>query len=496
MAEAFAMNDRGEPLIFERGGPGHQGWSLPAADVPDADPAAVLGTRALRAEPPELPRVSEPEVVRHFVNLSVLNHHVDRAIYPLGSCTMKYNPKVNDVVASLDGFRRLHPEEPDEWVQGALEAMYLLEQALCKVAGVSMVTLQPAAGAQGELAALLMIRAYHIANGDPRETVLIPDSAHGTNPASVTLAGYRVQELKSDRRGLLSPDAVRKAMGSHVAALMMTNPNTLGLFEVHCHEIAEIVHGAGGLLYMDGANLNALFGVSRPGDAGFDAVHFNLHKSFSTPHGGGGPGAGPVGVGQALEPFLPVPVVVKDSSGRYSLQYDRPKSIGRMLAYNGNFGVMIRALTYILSLGEEGLRAVARRAVLNANYLLKRLRGRFDLPFEGPCMHEFVLSGRRQKALGVKTTDMAKRLLDFGVHAPTVYFPLIVPEALMIEPTETESTASLDAFAEALLRIADEAETDPDRVRQAPHTTPVGRLDEVTAAREPCLKWRGRPCED
>jgi glycine dehydrogenase subunit 2 len=459
------------------------------------DAGSVLGAHSLRGSPPALPRVSEPEVVRHFVNLSVLNHHVDRAIYPLGSCTMKYNPKVNDAAAALDGFRSLHPDEPESLVQGALEVMYVLEQALCAIGGLSRVTLQPAAGAQGELTALLMMRAYHTARGNPREVVLIPDSAHGTNPASVSLAGYRTQELKSDKRGLLSPEAVGSAMGPHVAGLMMTNPNTLGLFEVHCRAIAGIVHEGGGLLYMDGANLNALLGVSRPGDLDFDAVHFNLHKTFSTPHGGGGPGAGPVGVGPRLEPFLPVPVIARDAGGRYYFDYDRPESIGRLLAYYGHFGIMVRALTYVLSLGEDGLKDVTRRAVINANYLLQRLKGHFDVPYPGPCMHEFVLSGVRQKNLGVRTLDMAKRLLDYGVHAPTVYFPLIVSEALMIEPTETESRASLDAFADSLVRIAEEAETDPELVRTAPHTTPVGRLDEAAAARSPCLTWSRPACK-
>jgi glycine dehydrogenase subunit 2 len=488
-------SDGGEPLIFERGGQGHGGWSLPPRDVPVVDPERVLGSGSLRVSPLPLPRVSEPEVVRHFVNLSVLNHHVDRAIYPLGSCTMKYNPKVNDVAAAFEGFRSIHPDEPEDMVQGALEVMYELEHALCAIGGLARATLQPAAGAQGELTALLMIRAYHASRGDPRRVVLIPDSAHGTNPASVSLAGYRAQELKSDADGLLSPDAVRRAMGPHVAALMMTNPNTLGLFEVHCREIAAIVREGGGLLYMDGANLNALLGVSRPGDLGVDAVHFNLHKTFSTPHGGGGPGAGPVGVGARLEPFLPVPIVERDADGRYYFDYDRPESIGKVLAYYGHFGVMVRALTYILTLGEDGLKQVTRRAVVNANYLLRKLEPHFQVPYPGPCMHEFVLSGRRQKDVGVRTLDMAKRLLDYGVHAPTVYFPLIVPEALMIEPTETESKASLDAFADALIRIAAEARSDPDVVRTAPHTTPVGRLDETAAARNPCLRWGGQGCD-
>ncbi len=487
--------DGAEPLVFERGGHGHRGWSLPRQDVPELDAAAVLGEHSLRRAPLPLPRVSEPEVVRHFVNLSELNHHVDKAIYPLGSCTMKYNPKLNDVVAALDGYISLHPDVPETYAQGALEVMYLLEQALCGIGGLTRSTLQPAAGAQGELTALLMIRAYHRAAGDPRKVVLIPDSAHGTNPASVSLAGYTAREIRSDGRGLLHPDAVRDAMGPQVAALMMTNPNTLGLFEVHCREIADIVHDAGGLLYMDGANLNALLGVSRPGDLGFDAVHFNLHKTFSTPHGGGGPGAGPVGVGPRLEPFLPIPLIERDESGSYFFQHDRPRSIGKVLAYYGQFGVMVRALTYIHALGEDGLKHVTRRAVINANYLLRKLVGHFDLPYDGPCMHEFVLSGTRQKARGVRTMDMAKRLLDYGVHAPTVYFPLIVPEALMIEPTETESKKSLDAFVDALLRIARECEVSPDLVRDAPHTTPVGRLDETAAARNPCLKWGGASCE-
>ncbi len=483
-----------EPLIFERSHPGHEGTTARVVDLPANAPGtesidALLPKVVQRATPPALPEVTENMVMRHYVRLSGLNHHIERGFYPLGSCTMKYNPKVNDEVAGMAGFAAAHPLTPDAWSQGLLSVLYELQQGLAAIAGLPAVSLVPAAGSQGELAGLLVARAYHASRGDTkRRTVLIPDSAHGTNPASVRMAGCQVRGLPSNEKGRVDLDALDKALDDTVGLLMLTNPNTLGLFETDIAEISRRVHAAGGLMYMDGANLNALVGRVRPGDLGYDIMHTNLHKTFSTPHGGGGPGAGPIAVRADLEPFLPIPHLVRRDDA-FVMDEDRPQSIGRLHAFAGNVGVLLRAWAYISTLGPAGLREMSSQAVLNANYLLARLRDRYDLPYEGPCMHEFVLSGRRQKALGVRTTDIAKRILDFGMYAPTIYFPLIVEEALMIEPTESEPKDAIDAFVGVMQRIADEVETTPDVVRGAPHTTPVGRLDEARAARDLDVRW-------
>jgi len=470
------------PLIFEQSREGQQGVSLPAIDVPERPIEHLIPPQFIRQQPAELPQLSEVEVVRHFVALSAMNYHVDKGFYPLGSCTMKYNPKVNENVARLSGFTDVHPLQPAATVQGALRLMHELAGYLCEIGGFQGVTLQPSAGAHGELTGLMVIRAYHESRGNPRTTVVIPDSAHGTNPASVTISGYKPVQVCSGPDGRVDLASLRAVLNEHVAALMLTNPNTLGLFESQVEEMARMVHDVGALMYMDGANLNALLGIVRPGDMGIDVMHFNLHKTFATPHGGGGPGAGPVGVKEPLLPFLPRPrVALRD--GQFYLEEQYPHSIGRVHAFYGNFAVMVKAYTYIRMLGAAGLRRVSEGAVINANYLLARLRGAYELPYPGPAMHEFVLSGDRQKAKGVKTLDIAKRLLDLGFHAPTVYFPLIVHEALMIEPTETESKHTLDAFAEAMLQIAREAEENPDLARRAPQNTPVSRLDEARAAR-------------
>ena len=479
------------PLIFEEGAPGRRAYRFPPCDVPEIPLTAALPAEHIRKEPAPLPEVSELQAVRHFVRLSRLNHAVDVGFYPLGSCTMKYNPKVNEVAAGLPGFSRLHPYQPEETVQGALELMYHLERFLCEIAGLARATLQPAAGAHGELLGLMIMRAYHEKRGEGRvrRKVLIPDAAHGTNPASAAMCGYEVVQIPSDRRGGMDLDALKAAVGPDTAGLMLTNPNTLGLFDERIHLLAQIVHDAGGLLYYDGANANAILGISRPGDMGFDIVHFNLHKTFSTPHGGGGPGAGPVAVSEELARFLPVPTVEKTERG-YTLSYDRPDSIGRIRSFYGNFAVLVRAYAYIRAHGPEGLRRVSEMAVLHANYLMRKLQPYFDLPYDRHCKHEFVLSGRRQKQKGVRTVDIAKRLLDFGIHAPTVYFPLIVDEAIMIEPTETEPLEVLDEFVDVMVRIAEEAENDPELVKGAPYNTPVRRLDEARAARRPVLKWQ------
>ena len=473
-----------EPLIFEISQPGRKTNYLPELDVPEAP----LPEEHVREELP-LPDLSELDVIRHFTRLSHLNFSIDTNFYPLGSCTMKYNPKVNEETARLPGFVGLHPYQDEGSVQGALRLMYELQEMLAEIAGLPAVTLQPAAGAHGELTGMLIIRAYHVHNGEAhRNIVLVPDSAHGTNPATAAMCGYKVVTLKSDARGNIDPAAVRDALDDHIAGLMLTNPNTLGLFEEHILEVTEMVHEAGGLVYCDGANMNALLGVAKPGDLGCDVLHYNLHKTFSTPHGGGGPGAGATAVTAELEPFLPVPVVARDGD-RYYLDFDRPLSIGRVRAFYGNFANMVRAYTYMRIMGREGLEAVSRDAVLNANYLRVRLQEAYDLPYDRPCMHEVVFSGKRQVAHGVHTLDVAKRLADLGFHAPTIYFPLIVPEALMIEPTETESKQTLDAFIAAMLQIAREAEETPEVVTDAPHNAPVRRLDEVTAARRPNLRW-------
>ncbi|MDR7465882.1 MAG: aminomethyl-transferring glycine dehydrogenase subunit GcvPB [Armatimonadota bacterium] len=485
------MKGRDFPVIFELSTPGRIGASYPEPDVPRRPLNALLPADQIRQVPPGLPEVSELDVVRHYTRLSHRNFSIDEGFYPLGSCTMKYNPKIHEDAARLPGFSRLHPYTMPEDAQGALELIWELEQALAEISGMDRVTFQPAAGAHGELTGILMIRAYFEARGERRTKVIVPDSAHGTNPATAAMAGYQVITVKSDARGNLDVQALREAMDSSVAAIMLTNPNTLGLFEEHIVEVEEIVHGRGGQMYLDGANFNAILGVTRPGDQGFDVMHMNLHKTFSTPHGGGGPGAGAVGVKAHLVPFLPVPVVEKEGD-RFRLDYDRPQSIGKIRAFYGNFGNLIRAYAYIRSMGADGLRQVAETAVLNANYVLARLRDRFDLPYDRLCKHEFVLSGTRQKKqYGVTTRDMAKRLLDYGFHAPTIYFPLIVDEAIMIEPTETESKRTLDEFIEAMRAIDREAQENPQIVHDAPHTTPVRRLDEVRAARQPDLRWRG-----
>jgi glycine dehydrogenase subunit 2 len=457
-------------------------------DIPAKGVESLVPVSLRRADTPFLPEVSEPEVVRHFTNLSTLNHHVDKDFYPLGSCTMKYNPKINDRLAALPGLALIHPLAPDEEVQGALELLKTLECALAEITGLPAVTLQPAAGAEGELTAMLVARAYHKSRGENRDEVIIPDSAHGTNPASVRIAGMKAVEIKSNAEGKVDLEALRKVLGPRTAAMMVTNPNTLGIFETHIEEVAAAVHGAGALLYLDGANMNALVGLVRPGEMGFDMMHLNLHKTFSTPHGGGGPGAGPIAVREDLRPFLPVPVI-EEKDGAYRVDYDRPLSVGRMHGFHGNFGVLVRALVYIMSLGGTGLTAMTRNAILNANYLLAALRGDYFVKYPGPCMHEFVLSAVEQKKHGVRAGDVSKRLLDFGMHAPTTYFPLIVEEALMIEPTESEPKPTLDRFIEIMRRIAREAEETPDLVKGAPHTTPVARPDEALAARKLKLRW-------
>ncbi|HEY3249402.1 MAG TPA: aminomethyl-transferring glycine dehydrogenase subunit GcvPB [bacterium] len=484
-------SERDFPLIFELTEPGRVGSSYPDLDVPGR-PLETLGISRedLREEPPALPEVSELDVVRHYTRLSHRNFSIDEGFYPLGSCTMKYNPKIHEDVARLSGFARLHPYAPVEQAQGALQLLWELERLLGEVSGMDRVTFQPAAGAQGELTGLLMIRAYFAARGERRTKVIVPDSAHGTNPATASMVGYQVITVKSDARGNIDTRALRAAMDDSVAALMLTNPNTLGLFEENIVDVEEIVHGRGGQMYMDGANFNAILGVTKPGDQGFDVMHFNLHKTFTTPHGGGGPGAGAVGVKAHLTPFLPLPTVERDGE-RYRLDFDRPQSIGKIRSFYGNFGNLVRAYAYVRSMGAAGLRQIAETAVLNANYMLARLRRGFDVPYDRICKHEFVIAGTRQKKRdGVTTKDMAKRILDYGFHAPTIYFPLIVDEAIMIEPTETESKRTMDAFVDAMLAIDAEASQHPDLVKTAPHTTVVKRLDEVRAARHPDLRWK------
>lgn len=477
------------PLIIESSVPGRSGYSLPACDVPEIDLTQLLPADQIRQQPPQLPEVSEGDVMRHYVRLSSLNHSVDNGFYPLGSCTMKYNPKVNEAMARLPGFVRLHPLAPEGCAQGALELMYNLEQYLAEITGMDAVTLQPVAGAHGEYTGLKLIAAYHKARGDhQRKIVLVPDSAHGTNPASAAMVGMQIVEVSSDSQGGVSLADLKAKVNDGVAALMLTNPNTLGLFDTNIAEIAEIVHAAGGLLYYDGANANAIMGKVRPGDTGFDVVHLNLHKTFSTPHGGGGPGSGPVGVKAKLVRYLPVPRVVKNGDC-FCLDYNLPETIGKVHGFYGNFGVNIKAYAYIRMLGGEGLTRASEEAVLTANYIQAKLKDEYHLEYDRLCMHEFVLSAKHQKAYGVHTLDIAKRLLDFGVHPPTIYFPLIVEEAIMIEPTETEGKETLDYFIGAMRQIAQEAREQPEKVTQAPHTTPVSRLDEVGAARNPILKW-------
>jgi glycine dehydrogenase subunit 2 len=475
-------------LIFERSSPGRRGFTLPTLGVTRKKLSDLIPDSFLRKQEPELPEVAENEVIRHFVALSRLNYHVDKGFYPLGSCTMKYNPKVNEMVARLDGFAGIHPFQDEEDIQGALELMYYLSEDLCKISGMKAVSLQPAAGAQGELAGLMLIRAYHEEQGNPRKKVLLPDSAHGTNPASVAISGYKVVPVRSNDKGLIDLADLKNLLDDDVAALMVTNPNTLGIFESDIKQIKKMLDDVGALLYMDGANLNALLGIVRPGDIGFDVLHINLHKTFSTPHGGGGPGGGPIAVSERMEEYLPVPRINKTDSGFY-FDYNRPKSIGKVTTFFGNFGVLVRAFTYVRMHGDEGLRKISRNAVLNANYLLKKLAPYYELAYPSTPMHEIVLSADKQKKQGVKAIDIAKRLLDLGFHAPTVYFPLIVHEAIMIEPTDTESKETLDEFVQAMIQIAQEAEKNPEGVKQAPVSTPVGRLDEAGAARNLRVRW-------
>ncbi len=481
---------RNEALIFERSSAGKTGAELPPLDVPAVSAAETFGPELARDEVAGFPEVSELEVIRHFTRLSTWNYGVDTGLYPLGSCTMKYNPRVNETVARLEGLATDHPYAPESLAQGCLKVLYETARAIAEITGMDAVSLQPAAGAQGELSGILMIHACLAGRGDPRRYILIPDSAHGTNPASVTTSGYEVRNLKSNARGTVDLAELDRAMTPEVAGLMLTNPNTLGIFETEIRAIADLVHERGGLVYMDGANMNALMGIARPADFGVDVMHLNLHKTFTTPHGGGGPGSGPVVVRKVLEPYLPSPVVEQSPEGTYRLNYDRPKSIGRVRAFYGNFGMAVRALAYIMANGFEGLRQTAQDAVLNANYVMTRLRDLYDLPYDQPCMHECVLSDRRQAARGVRTGDIAKRLIDYGFHPYTTSFPLIVAGAMMIEPTESASKEELDEFIEAVRSIAEEIEEDPEFVLKAPHSTRVTRLDEATAARKPVLRWK------
>jgi glycine dehydrogenase subunit 2 len=480
--------------IFQKGVPGRRAFVCPELDVPAVDPHELLPTSFRRAEPPRLPEVSEPEIVRHYVGISKRNFDLDSGFYPLGSCTMKHNPRLHERAAALAGHARLHPLQDTERSQGALELMWNLQQALAEISGLAHVSLQPSAGSHGELAGVLLTRAYHEDRGETRHKVLTPDTAHGTNPATVTMAGLEVVKLATNADGGIDIDDLRAKADRDVACLMLTNPNTLGLFDPNIVEIAEIVHGVGATLYYDGANLNAVMGISRPGDMGFDIVHFNLHKSFTQPHGGGGPGSGPIAVSDRVAPFLPVPVVGKDDEGEFELHHDRPKSIGRLRGFHGNYGCFVRSYAYIRSLGADGLKDASEVAVLNANYLLARLKQKgvaeyLPLAYGDLCLHEFVLSGGPMKReLQIKTLDLAKRLLDFGFHPPTVYFPLLVEEALMVEPTETETKETLDAFADAIAAILAEAAEDPEIARGAPYSTPVRRLDEVAAAKQPVIR--------
>jgi glycine dehydrogenase subunit 2 len=490
------------PTIFERSRPGRGGGRVPH---PPKDSLARIPASRLRAQPARLPEVSETELTRHYVNLSQLNYAVDTGFYPLGSCTMKFNPKVNEWAARLGGFAALHPFAPDELAQGTLQLLWELEQDLAEISGMKAVTLQPSAGAQGELTGILMVRAYHRSRGDlERSEVLVPDSAHGTNPATASMAGFRTVSIPSAPDGGVDVDAFRAALGPRTAAVMITNPSTLGLFESRLCELLDAVRQAGALAYMDGANLNAVMGRFKPGEAGFDAMHINVHKTFSTPHGGGGPGAGPVGVGEKLLPFLPSPRVLRTEDGRFRLEApgERPTSVGRMRAFAGSAAVLIRAYAYIKANGGPGLCEVSEDAVLAANYLKSRVASLLDVPFSRHCMHEFVASSASLKAqTGVRTLDVAKRLIDLGYHPPTIYFPLTVEEALLIEPTETEPRETLDGFVDALRQIVAEAHSDPELLRSAPHDSPVRRLDETTAARQPNLRWRAMtgsqtPCTD
>jgi glycine dehydrogenase subunit 2 len=501
-----------EALVFEKSSPGKRAYKMPPLDVPEVDPAVLLGD-AHRKTPGLLPELSEIEIIRHFTRLSTWNYAIDLGMYPLGSCTMKYNPRVNELVARIEGLAEAHPYRPDGRAQGMLEIIALLQHCLIEITGMDAITLQPAAGAHGEFTGILLVRAWHESQGNPRRKILIPDSAHGTNPATAAICGYQVENLKSNAEGGIDLDALTRQVDEETAALMLTNPSTIGVFESQIHKIADILHAKGALLYMDGANMNALVGKARPGDFGVDVMHLNLHKTFSTPHGGGGPGSGPVACKEFLEPFLPIPVLVRkpkvpgepsfsrttaempgdpstESLGQLTWNYDRPQSVGRVRAFYGNTGMFIRALAYILANGPDGLRQTTEDAVLNANYIRKKLEDLYELPYKTASMHEVVFSDKRQAAKGVKTGDIAKRLIDYGFHPYTVSFPLIVHGALMIEPTESESLEELDLFIEAMRSIAKEVEETPELVKTAPHSTRVSRLDEVQAARKPILRWK------
>jgi glycine dehydrogenase subunit 2 len=486
-----------EGLLFEQSRAGRIGYSIPRLDVPERPDDELVDKGLLRSDGlPGMPELSEVDVVRHFTRLSTWNYCIDHGLYPLGSCTMKYNPRINERVARIEGFANLHPLTPAPLAQGALEIVRLLEECLARITGLSAVTTQPAAGAQGELTGMLMIRAALADRGNPRKKVLIPDSAHGTNPASAAISGYTVETVPSNSEGGTNLEALSRMMDDTVAALMLTNPNTLGKFEQNIEAICRIVHERGGFVYMDGANMNALLGVAKPARFGIDVMHLNLHKTFSTPHGGGGPGAGPVAVTGELEPYLPFPRVVKGEDGLLTLDFNRPKSVGRVRAYFGNFGVLVRALAYILTQGDEGLREVTETAVLNANYIAHHLKEIYEIAYPGPLMHEVVFSDKRQLKHGVRNADISKRLIDYGFYPPTMSFPLIVNGAIMVEPTETESREELDLFIEAMKSISEEAAIDPEILKQAPHTTIVGRLNEVEAARRPVLKWRPKTRDD
>ena len=476
-------------VIFEKSVKGRMGVALPKSDVPEISLSDSISPELLRETPAKLPEVSEPQVVRHYVNLSIKNHHVDKDFYPLGSCTMKYNPKINDALASLTGFANIHPHQADEMVQGALHIMFELEQMLLKITGMSEATLQPSAGSQGEFAGILIMKKYHKKNGEKRKYIIIPETAHGTNPASVSLGGFKPREVKSDNRGRVDLEDLKSKLDDEVAGMMLTQPNTLGLFEDQIEEISEAVHNVGALMYMDGANMNAVVGLCKPAEMGFDIIHINLHKTFSTPHGGGGPGSGPIAVVEKLVPFLPIPKLIKNENGKYNWKSDIPDSIGRLHTYFGNFGILVRAYVYIRMLGDEGLKSMTRNAIINANYLKNKLKDVYNIPFTEGTLHEFVASGINQKAKGVKALDIAKALLDNGFHAPTIYFPNNVPEAMMIEPTESETKETLDRFIEVMLKINDNINVDPDLIREAPITTPVTRLDETKANRELDLRW-------
>ncbi|MGW9775904.1 glycine cleavage system P protein (glycine dehydrogenase) subunit 2 [Staphylococcus sp. 093350072-1] len=480
---------KSSPLIFERSREGRYAYSLPQSDIKTDSVESILDNKFIRKNKAEFPEVAELDLVRHYTELSNKNFGVDSGFYPLGSCTMKYNPKINEKVARISGFAESHPLQEEEQIQGSLEIIYSLQEELKEITGMDEVTLQPAAGAHGEWTALMIFKAYHIKNDEGhRNEVIVPDSAHGTNPASASFAGFKSVTVKSNERGEVDIEDLKRVVNENTAAIMLTNPNTLGIFEKNIMDIREIVHEAGGLLYYDGANLNAIMDKVRPGDMGFDAVHLNLHKTFTGPHGGGGPGSGPVGVKKELASYLPKPMVIKDGD-TFKYDNDIENSIGRVKPFYGNFGIYLRAYTYIRTMGAQGLKEVSEAAVLNANYIKARLKDRYEIPYEQYCKHEFVLSGSKQKEYGVRTLDMAKRLLDFGVHPPTIYFPLNVEEGMMIEPTETESKETLDYFIDAMLQIADEVESDPDKVLEAPHTTIIDRLDETTAARKPILKF-------